>query len=340
MLPAGDFGTWQLSRFRLGRARSTLRKAAALTRELATASDPDRLANLGFERELVHEVLAQLPQTLASLSTTDRNRLCNNIEALVGELRVALNLAKPLAQPPQIFNPLDREAIGDSLLQAFDRQPRIPFPPPNQFAGIGVYALYYEGDNPLYKLVTARNKQDDRSWPIYVGKGVAQGSRKGGRLSTPQQTEPSIYKRLMLHKISLDEAGAADPSVAPTSFYCRYLVIDDTWIRLCETFLIEKKQPVWNLTLDGFGNNPQGKGRKDQQRSKWDTLHPGRTRVQNQAQNVSYPPDRIRAAIGRFLVQGELPPGYEVEPEEEQEEPGDDGDSQDQVPEGDSPQLQ
>jgi hypothetical protein len=41
--------------------------------------------------------------------------------------------------------------------------------------------------------------------------------------------------------------------------------------------LIEHHQPVWNKIIDGFGNHDPGKGRYNQQRSAWDTLHPGRS---------------------------------------------------------------
>ena len=40
--------------------------------------------------------------------------------------------------------------------------------------------------------------------------------------------------------------------------------------------LIRHFQPVWNQVIDGFGNHDPGKGRNQQRRSVWDTLHPGR----------------------------------------------------------------
>jgi hypothetical protein len=40
--------------------------------------------------------------------------------------------------------------------------------------------------------------------------------------------------------------------------------------------LIERFQPAWNRAVDGFGNKAPGKRRKDQFRSPWDVLHPGR----------------------------------------------------------------
>jgi hypothetical protein len=43
-----------------------------------------------------------------------------------------------------------------------------------------------------------------------------------------------------------------------------------------EAALIKLHRPLWNTTLDGFGNHDPGKGRYQQARSDWDVIHPGR----------------------------------------------------------------
>jgi hypothetical protein len=58
-------------------------------------------------------------------------------------------------------------------------------------------------------------------------------------------------------------------------FYCRYLVVEDIWIPLGESLLINEFRPVWNK-FGGFGIHQPGGGRLKQQKSIWDTLHPGR----------------------------------------------------------------
>lgn len=43
-----------------------------------------------------------------------------------------------------------------------------------------------------------------------------------------------------------------------------------------EAALIRFYTPIWNNTIDGFGNHTPGKGRFQQAKSDWDVLHPGR----------------------------------------------------------------
>ena len=43
-----------------------------------------------------------------------------------------------------------------------------------------------------------------------------------------------------------------------------------------EAELSRRYQPLWNTTVDGFGNHDPGAGRHEQAISEWDVLHPGR----------------------------------------------------------------
>ncbi len=102
--------------------------------------------------------------------------------------------------------------------------------------------------------------------------GHPPGARKGGfGLSTAPG--PALFKRLNEHKASITAAG----NLTVGEFFCRYLVSDDIWIPLGESLLIESFQPMWNVLITGFGNHPTGKRRETQYRSRWDTLHPGRS---------------------------------------------------------------
>ncbi len=47
-------------------------------------------------------------------------------------------------------------------------------------------------------------------------------------------------------------------------------------ISTIEAALIKLNMPIWNTTVDGFGNHDPGKGRYEQAKSDWDVIHPGR----------------------------------------------------------------
>lgn len=107
--------------------------------------------------------------------------------------------------------------------------------------------------------------------PIYVGKAIPKGGRKGG-LSLDASTGRALRDRLGQHAENIRHAQNLDIA----HFYYRSLVVDDVWIPLGENMLIEDFKPVWNVLIDGFGNKTPGALRITQKRSAWDVLHPGR----------------------------------------------------------------
>ncbi len=181
---------------------------------------------------------------------------------------------RPKIPRPTAFNPLNKKNLGESVTDALLREP-IHQLPPSPFIGAGVYALYYTGPFPAYREISQRNQGEAFAWPIYVGKAVPAGARKGG---FGLDTDPGqvLHKRLCEHAKSIDQARNLELS----DFRCRLLVVDDIWIPLGENLLIETFSPVWNRKIDGFGNHDPGKGRYKQRRSSWDVLHPGRPWVE------------------------------------------------------------
>jgi hypothetical protein len=83
--------------------------------------------------------------------------------------------------------------------------------------------------------------------------------------------ENLIHKRLLEHKKSIEAVENLN------DFFCRFLLVDDIWIPLGESLLIEKTKPLWNIVVDGFGNHYSGSGQYNQQISAWDTIYPGRS---------------------------------------------------------------
>lgn len=168
------------------------------------------------------------------------------------------------------FNPLDKVSLAASLAEAMLKRAVSPLPPRKNFNGAGIYAIYYAGDFKPYLRIAAKNASADPKAPIYVGKAIPPGARKGGfGLAQPSS---ALFKRLREHASSINETE----NLKLDDFRCRYLVCDDIWIPLGESLLIERFRPIWNVLIQGFGIHTPGKGRNKQVRSMWDTIHPGR----------------------------------------------------------------
>lgn len=170
---------------------------------------------------------------------------------------------------PIAFNPLDKHNLGESVALALSRCPAHRLDEIGSFKGAGIYALYYSGDFEPYAVLSALNRTK-ATVPIYVGKAVPKGSRKGVGAQRGE-VSGSLVTRLRAHTRSI----AQTTSLKPMDFRCRYLIVDDTWIGLCESLMIQASKPLWNTMLDGFGRNPQGKNRKDGV-SAWHIFHGGR----------------------------------------------------------------
>lgn len=169
------------------------------------------------------------------------------------------------------FNPLDRKNLGASVAQALLQQEPHPLGQIKPFSGAGIYAIYYTGNFKPYEPLAKRCRNGKFEAPIYVGKAVPAGARKGGT-GLSASAGKVLYNRLSEHA----ESVRAIDSVDIKDFFCRFLVVDDIWIPLGESLLIAKFSPIWNNVVDGFGNHDPGKGRYEGMRPRWDVLHPGR----------------------------------------------------------------
>ncbi|MDR1608707.1 MAG: Eco29kI family restriction endonuclease [Deltaproteobacteria bacterium] len=170
------------------------------------------------------------------------------------------------------YNPLDKMNIGASVADALLARPVQSLGSLAFFSGAGIYAIYYTGDFKAYAPLAKKNRGGQYVAPIYVGKAVPPGARKGN-FGLDSEPGPAMYNRLREHAESVSLAT----NLKLEDFFCRFLVVDDIWIPLGESLVIAKFSPVWNKLVDGFGNHDPGSGRYNQMRSKWDTLHPGRS---------------------------------------------------------------
>lgn len=181
------------------------------------------------------------------------------------------------------FNPLERKHLGESVANALLAKDVVPLGGLKSFEGEGIYAIYYTGANPLYARLSAKNQGGVFAQPIYVGKAIPQGARKGGGTAVSTGGK-SLHKRLTEHADSIkavEDYAASPGALKLADFFCRYLIVEDIWIPLGESLMIANFVPVWNKMVDGFGNHNPGKGRHAGKPSRWDILHPGRSWVAN-----------------------------------------------------------
>jgi len=203
---------------------------------------------------------------------------------------------------PRPYNPLDKTNLGISVADAILESEPTFLPPPDPFIGAGLYAIYYLGKSfRPYEPIANKNRNGLFNWPIYVGKAVPAGARKG-HYGTDVSPGRVLYNRLREHSKSIDEVS----NLEIDDFRCRFLVVDDIWIPLAESLLINRLTPIWNRVLDGFGNHDPGKGRRAGQRPPWDVLHPGRSwagRLAENARTEKELTNLVNAAITAYVSQ-------------------------------------
>lgn len=194
------------------------------------------------------------------------------------------------------YNPLDKKHLAENAANALLRQEPEALPP-EAFEGAGIYAIYYIGPFETY-LPLAEQNCDVLVAPIYVGKADPKGGRRGSDWDAPAGT--ALHSRLRKHSGSIEQAS----NIELDDFRCRYLVLDEVWIRMAERMLISWYRPVWNVVVDGFGNNDPGGRRATQYRSQWDTLHPGRPWAVKLADSGTTSGD-VSALVAQHFIQDE-----------------------------------
>ena len=84
------------------------------------------------------------------------------------------------AQPG--FDPLDYGNIAKTVVDALLSHPLVPLDGVSPFDGAGIYAIYYSGPFAAYGLIA----EQPGAVPIYVGKAIPPGGRKGALTGTPR----------------------------------------------------------------------------------------------------------------------------------------------------------
>ena len=129
------------------------------------------------------------------------------------------------------YNPLDKLNLAKSIeIELLGREPE-PLDELSNISGAGVYAIYYTGDFPAYEPVAVKNRNGAFACPIYVGKAIPKGGRKGG-LSLDASSGKALAERLTQHAQSISEAS----NLRVEDFHARYLVVDESgfrWAKIC-----------------------------------------------------------------------------------------------------------
>lgn len=163
-----------------------------------------------------------------------------------------------------IFDPLSTDAMCATIAREFLDQDSQPLTGLAEFAGCGIYALYYSGPFKEYANLGRR--------PLYLGKASPASGRDG---SDPDPRATRLWSRLMRHRASLEVCINLDVD----DLQVRYLLLGERDINLAERGLIQHFKPIWNIMLKGFGNQPVGKTRITSKMSAWDQVHPGRAGI-------------------------------------------------------------
>lgn len=215
-------------------------------------------------RSIVDRLQDQEPWT--SLSQRQRRAVESGIRHTLTDLSQILTDLDPIQQPVSMFDPGDPKIVGRFVSLALVAQPRRSLANIGRFYGSGVYAIYYTGDFPAYRVISGTET------PIYVG----QASPAINNARTPTEQGDRLCRRLNDHRKNIIRAqGTLDIQ----DFNFRVLVVQSGWETAAEDYLIHLFHPIWNNEtgiLYGLGKHGDSATTRSNKRSPWDTLHPGR----------------------------------------------------------------
>ncbi len=208
-----------------------------------------------------------------------------------------------LPSSPVPYDPLDLRTLAESMVKVVLEQPVYPLSTLTPFEGSGIYVLYYTGEFEPYETIAQKNQGEEWQQPIYAGEATRKGGRKGGVLAEGPPGK-AIFERLGNHADSIRDVS----NLNVMDFWCRYLVLKDFFIPLCESLLIDRYKPMWNKLIDGFGNKALGGPRQAlQQKSMWDVLHPGRPGAGISPNKKYLDAESIVAAVRKFVAGEPVP---------------------------------
>ncbi len=200
------------------------------------------------------------------LTPRQRQALQREIRATIEELARLLGDIDPIRQPTAVFDPSNPQLVGRFVALALVAQPRISLAKITPYYGSGVYAIYYTGNFSLYAPISSTET------PIYVG----QASPKLANAQTPLDQGSKLSDRLNEHRKNIERAAT---TLDIADFQYRSLVVQSGWETAAEDYLIHLFRPIWNSEtriLFGLGKHGDDARTRQNRRSPWDSVHPGR----------------------------------------------------------------
>lgn len=200
----------------------------------------------------------------ADLSKPSRKKVLAAIADMQSSLSSLERKIDPIRLPDAFFDPSQPRLIGHFVALALISQKRYMLKELQPSYGSGVYAIYYNGTNPDYAPIA------NSETPIYVGKA---DPPIGAKTVIEQGTK--LFSRLNEHRKNIDKVHGIDLA----DFECRALAVQSGYQAAAENHLIRLFQPIWNnetKILYGIGKHGDAHTTRANNKSPWDTLHPGR----------------------------------------------------------------
>ena len=224
-----------------------------------------RLEQLAAELRTLSEQLAN-EEAPPGLSAPRLRRVRGAITEAYLEIKKVVDELDPIKHPGFVFDPANPNIVGRFVGITMVAQPRKQLATIERFYGSGVYALYYNGNLPVYREISRKEH------PIYVGKAdpIDQSSK------TAMEQGDRLSARLSEHRRTISKAAS---SLLVEEFEYRALAVQTGWQTSAEDYLIHLFKPIWNSQVNicyGFGKHGDAPETRANLRSPWDTLHHGR----------------------------------------------------------------
>ena len=200
----------------------------------------------------------------AEMTAPSRKRVLAAIAEMKDSLEQLERDVDPVRLPDAFFDPAEPRLIGHFVALALISQDRVRLDAIEPFYGAGVYAIYYTGPEEIYRPISGTET------PIYVGKA----DPPVGATSVVQQ-ETKLYGRLNEHRKNIDKVAGIELA----DFECRALAVQSGYQAAAESHLINLFWPIWNnetKILFGLGKHGDAATTRANNKSPWDTIHPGR----------------------------------------------------------------